>query len=158
MADFYLKQGTEIVWTPGGTNALGLTSLANGAGRMGAKVDLGANFTELYSARLTCKLASTPTAGNRIRIALAFSHDNTKFPGGVTGSDAAYTDTDLLRQLVELRSMPVDNSTASQVIIVMTRALGRYVAPVIFDESGQAFSGTGSDHEFALVPLVGVSV
>lgn len=152
------EQGTRKVWaTSGGDAVLTLTSLANSAGRAGDAEDLGdgsGRFAVFYRWQLKTKWAVAPTAGNRLRLAFGFSDDNTDWPGSVTGSDAAYSDLDLFRQLVEVRSCPADNTTNAQAFSGIVRALGRYCVPAVYNESGQALSGTAGDHELSLVPLV----
>ena len=76
-----IKQGTAIVWGESGasgvTATLSLNNLANGSARMGAAVDLGANWEDEYTAILAIETGTAPTAGNTYELYLGFSHDNT---------------------------------------------------------------------------------
>ena len=125
-----------------------LSALANNAGRMGAGGDIGLTsgyLPEWLDYEFYFAATSSPTAANMVRLFLAFSFDNSAWPGAVTGSDGAYSDADLFPHLDELKPLLVDNSTATQRItgsLWMPRA--RYVVPVVFNSTGVAFA-TGND-------------
>ena len=71
-----------------------LASLVDGAARESDKVDLGEHRAREYHVRAAFELAATPTAGDIIELYWAPSQHATAAngnPGGVTGSDAAYT-------------------------------------------------------------------
>lgn len=136
-----------------------LTSLADAAARMSASADLGAKTSQRWSLRLECEIDAAPTAGEEVEVYLAFSDDNSKWPGGVTGSDAAYKggeEAEWAKQLIFLGSLFVANDTdgVDQVAIISTfMPLARYVVVVIKNESGQAFSETAGDHIVTLIPM-----
>lgn len=143
-----IEQGTAIVWGDSGgsgvTLVLTLDALANGAGRMGASADLGATFDEEYIAILRVETGTAPTAGTIAVLYLAASHDNSGWPGKVTGSDAAYpaTVSDNLRQLGPPASVLVataDTNTVIQQNASIWRPQARYVAPIVVNFLGQAF-------------------
>src|SRR5215216_1253239 len=87
------EAGTSITWiNTGGTYALTLTSLANNAGRQGAKGDLGASRAKLWELVLETAVAVAATAGNEIEIYWASSTSataGTDNPGGTSGTDSA---------------------------------------------------------------------
>jgi hypothetical protein len=93
---FKSEHGTAIVWgvtggaSPAPTAALTLDNLANGGGRMGDAVDLGTPWDREYVVLFWIETGTAPTAGTVVELCLASSHDNTNWPGKVTGSDAAY--------------------------------------------------------------------
>lgn len=154
---FKIEPGTAVIWgeasATGGwgtvTKTLSLNALANGSGRMGDYVDLGAQFDEEYAAYLIVETGTAPTAGNTAQLYLAYSYISTKFPGKVTGSDAAYPTTvlDNLKQLgapsVILVATADGNTELAQGPSIV-RPQGRYVAPVVYNALGQAFRNQGT--------------
>lgn len=155
---FSQAQGTTILWTPDSAPLFDITSLASGSAWQGAAVDLGATFAERYGWRLITKGASAFTAGNPIETYLSFSPDNTNFAGGATGSDGAFSDTDDLANLLNLRGLRCDNDTNAHILVGMFYAMARYVAPVLRNGSGQALTATDADHRFSIWPLNPVGV
>ena len=101
--------GTDIVLAdttdhgPAANNILGTrtdqidcTDLAAGAARQGAKVDFTANWDVEYVLRSAVEWEVTPeiAAGEQVIFYMAWSNSGTAAtanPGGVSGSDAAYT-------------------------------------------------------------------
>lgn len=164
----YLKfeQGTAIVWGEAGgsgvTNTLSLDALATAAGRMGAGVDLGAAWDQDYAVYLWVETGTAPTAGNTVELYLASSHDNSNWPGKVTGSDAAYPATVANNKLqlgppVSILIATNDGNTVLRAQPVIWTPPARYVAPVVVNLLGQAFrdEATASNNEsrVILVPL-----
>ena len=143
-----IKQGTAIVWGESGasgvTATLSLNNLANGSARMGAAVDLGENWEDEYTAILAIETGTAPTAGLTYEAYLGFSHDNTNWPAKITGSDAAYTlgtsDANLRQIGVPAVSLMVTNDGNTVLVQAgsIIRPRGRYVAPVVDNNSGQA--------------------
>lgn len=142
-------QGTAIVWGESGasgvTATLSLDALANGAARMGAKVDLGANFADEYIVELRVETGTAPTAGNTVELYLISSTDDSNWPAKVTGSDAAYTlgtsDANLRQAgspVVTLVATNDGNTTLIQSQAIW-RPRGRYVVPIVDNNLGQAF-------------------
>lgn len=73
---------------------LALASLADGAYRQSAKFDFGAVRSPAYFARGAIEWAASVAAGDTIELYIAFSQHATAAngnPGGLSGSDAAYT-------------------------------------------------------------------
>ena len=143
-----IKQGTAIVWGESGasgvTATLSLNNLASGSARMGAAVDLGENWEDEYTAILAIETGTAPTAGLTYEAYLGFSHDNTNWPAKITGSDAAYTlgtsDANLRQIGVPAVSLMVTNDGNTLLIQAgnIIRPRGRYVAPIVDNNSGQA--------------------
>lgn len=143
-----ITQGTAVVWGESGasgvTATLSLNNLANGSARMGASVDLGANWEDEYTAILAIETGTAPTAGNTFEAYLGFSHDNTNWPAKITGSDAAYTlgtsDANLRQIGTPAVSLTVTNDGNTLLIQAgsIIRPRGRYVAPIVDNNSGQA--------------------
>lgn len=168
---FKYALGTPVIWGEAGatggsltvTNTLSLDALANAAGRMGASVDLGATWDREYLLYLIVETGTAPTAGLTVECYLAYSHDNTNWPGKVTGSDAAYPTTvaDNKRQLGFPSNILIASADANTVLkqqATVVRARGRYVAPVVVNLLGQALrdeaTATNNDSRVVLVPIV----
>ena len=142
-------QGTAIVWGEAGasgvTATLSLDALANGAARMGAAVDLGANFADEYIVELRVETGTAPTAGNTVELYLLSSTDNTNWPAKVTGSDGAYTlgtsDANLRQAGSPVVTLIATND--SNTVLIQNQAIwrprGRYVVPIVDNNLGQAF-------------------
>ena len=155
-----VKQGTGKVWkNSGGDYAITLASLADGAGRCGAKADLGATFAARYAVTLEVNLDVAPTAGKTVELYWAASHDNGTFPGGATGTDAAYKAGEVdewKTQLMLIGCLVVTNDAET---VVQTQALvfsppTRYGCPVVVNKAGQALEGNDDDHQITLTPLI----
>jgi hypothetical protein len=128
-----LAIGTPIVWanttdhSPAANNNLGTrtdqidcTDLAAGAARQADQVDFGANLDLEYvlSACIEWETSPEVAAGETVDFYIAWSHSSTAAvgnPGGVSGSDSAYTGYSAgslaasLKQLDYLGSMNQDN-------------------------------------------------
>lgn len=88
------RQGTPIVFGEAGasgvTKTLSLDGLAAGSARMSASFDLGADVPDEVIVEARMESGSAPTAGGAIDVYIAWSSDNSNWPGGVTGSDGAW--------------------------------------------------------------------
>lgn len=162
----YLKveHGTAIIWGESGgsgvTNTLSLDALASGSGRMGAAVDLGAAWDDEFFVELYVETGTAPTAGNTAELYLAWSRDNSNWPGKVTGSDAAYPTTvaDNKKQLGPPTLVLVATADANTTLKqngVIVRARARYVTPVVVNLLGQAIrdQGTNSNNTSRVVMI-----
>jgi len=155
-----VKQGTDIVWkNSGGDYAITLASLADDAGRCGVKADLGSTFAPRYAVTAEFNLDVAPTAGTVIEIWWAASHDDTTFPGGATGTDAAYKageEDEWKKQLLRVGSVVCTND-ADAVVQTQTFIFSpptRYGCPVVINKAGQAFEGDEDSHQLTLTPLI----
>lgn len=159
--------GTSTVWGEAGgtgvTATLSLNALANNAGRMGASVDLGADFDSEYLLEVYIETGTAPTAGTFVEVYLAWSRNGTDWPGKVTGSDAAYPVTvdDNKKQLGSPSAILIATADANTVLkqqAVLVQAKGRYVAPVVVNKLGQAFRSetpaSNHDSRVILTPLI----
>lgn len=149
----FYQQGTVITWGDSGAAGvssgawLSLNNLADNAGRMGQAMDLGATFAIDYAVTLAIEAGTAPASGTRAELYLAFSHQNSFFPGMVTGMDAAYPATvDQNKRMlgnphVILSAVNTGNFTFIQAPAVVTPT-GRYVAPVVVNLLGQVVRNT----------------
>lgn len=161
-----ITQGTAIIWGESGasgvTNVCSVDALANGAARMGASADLGANYADEYLVFVSVETGTAPTAGNTVEVYLVSSYDNTLWPAKVTGSDASYTlgtsDANLRQAgppVVSLIATNDGNTVLTQAPSIW-RPAGRYVVPIIDNNLGQAFrdetTATDNGTRIILIP------
>jgi hypothetical protein len=161
-----ITQGTAIIWGEAGasgvTHALTWEALANGAARMGASADLGANFEDEYLVYLVVETGTAPTAGLTLDLYLVCSHDGSSWPAKVSGSDAAYTlgtaDANLRQAGAPVVALIAtnDGNTVLRQAPVIWRPRGRYVVPIVDNNLGQAVrdetTATDNDSRVILVP------
>ena len=149
------KQLTSVTWkSSGGTRAITLTSLGAAAGRKGANHDFGATFGARCMVELLTKFAVAPTAGTTIDIYWSSSRDNSSYDSATSGTDSAFTDTDLNKQMHYVGSLFSDNTTSAQQQSWLFFLPGRYGYPVVYNATGQALSATAGDHVLTITPLV----
>ena len=147
------------------TDQIDLTSVADTAARQSAQIDFGANRAPLWQLGAAFELAATPTAGEVINIYLAPSNSGTAAvgnPGGVSGSDAAYTGyssnlASSLKQLMFLGSF-VTTVQATGTIQVDTNIAefvppSRYGTIVVENQSGAAFHSDMVESSIVLTPI-----
>ena len=168
---FKVALGTPIIWGEAGatgisltvTNTLSLDNLTNAAGRMGASVDLGADWDDEYLVQLIFETGTAPTARNAVELYLAWSHDNTNWPGKVTGSDAAYPATVAANKLqlglpAVLLIATADANTVLRQQPNVIKAKARYVCPVVINLLGvggrDETTATDNDSRVVLTPKV----
>jgi len=168
---FFVEQGTPIVWGEAGASGvtsgatISLDGLANGSARMGVSVDLGAKFARRYSVYFIVETGTAPTAGLTAELYLASSYDNSTWPGGVTGSDGAWpsdgNEDEWSPQLGNPVSVLVATNDGNTVQVqgpTIWEATGRYVAPVVDNNLGQAFrdetTATDNGSRVILIPLI----
>jgi hypothetical protein len=163
----YFKRdlSTSIVWGEasgsGVTNTLSLDALADGAGRMGASVDLGATWDEEYVLEFRVETGTAPSVLKQAELYLAYSVDNSNWPGKVTGSDAAYPATVVFNKqqlgMPYLLIATADGTTVLKQKPWIIRPVARYVAPVVVNVLGQAFrdeaTASNNDSRVILTPL-----
>lgn len=152
------------------TAQLNLTGYANGAARMGAKVDLGATRAQLYAVMAALEWAVAgggPLSGARVKFYWAGSPSATAGnanPGGTTGADADYVGTsgdalaDAIRQLLFVGDMICTSDTTTvveyqQIGVLEGAAIPRYGMPVVYNTSGQSFVADAVEMYVALLPI-----
>ncbi len=170
-----VKVGTQLVWADdtdfdGDPYAkdyqLDLTGLANSGARQGTMGDLGETRAALWAGTLCVEMAVATASGPTIDVYFAPSVNSIAAsgnPGGITGSDAAYTGTagdsldDSLKQLDYVGSL-VCTSDAHPVeqlqLVAVYRPPTRYVSPVIYNKSGQAVVADAEHSYLLLQPIV----
>jgi len=164
---FKREQGTAVIWGEAGasgvTHTLSFDALASGSARMGAVADLGAQFEDEYAVILIVESGTAPTAGGTVDLYLASTDAQTRYPGGVSGSDGAWpSDGDedqWARQLGAPVTQLIATNDANTIQIqnaVIWRPAGRYVVPVVDNNMDQAVrdetTATDNDSRIILVP------
>ena len=155
-----VKQGTGKVWkSSGGDYAITLASLADGAGRCGVKCDFGAAFAARCAVTLEMNMDVAPTAGKTVELYWAPSHDNGTFPGGATGTDAAYKpgeEDEWKKQLLPIGCLVVTNDADAvvQTQVFVFSPPTRYGCPVVVNKTGQALEGNDNSHRITFTPLI----
>lgn len=155
--DILLEQGTSItIKETAGDVVFTPKNIANNAARMSASIDLGEKFARRYHVLLESKLQIAPTAGLSIEVFWAGSPDSTKWPGKVTGSDAAYPATidDNKKQLTPIGTITVHSSTDAQIDSCALSPLTRYGVIVWVNKTGKTLTNTAGDHIVTLTPVI----
>ena len=168
------KDGTPIVWADttdfgdspiARTVQIDLTSIATTAARQGVKVDLGATRAVRYDGTLRIEFDIAPASGKVVSLWWAPSPHataGTANPGGVSGTDAAYTGTagdslaDSITQL-QLVCILVATSDAATVVQQQTETFFpkcRYGSPVVWNETDQAFEGDAVEMSIIFMPVI----
>jgi hypothetical protein len=148
-----------------GTDQITLVSLADGAARQGDKGDFTALRAGAYSVTLRVEFDVAPVSGTTVSLYFAPSVSGTAAtanPGGVSGSDAAYTGTagdslaDSLKQLdlIGVLTCTADAATVVQQQTFVYSPSERYGTPVVFNEGGQAFEGDDIEMSIIFNPII----
>lgn len=169
------KNGTAIVFANsadfGGspiarTHQINMTSLGAGAARQGDKVDLGATRAARYDVVLRPEFDVAPTSpGKQVSVWWAPSPHataGTANPGGVSGSDSAYTGTSgdsLADSILQLQYIGALQCTSDVAPTVQQQAFTffpecRYGTPVVWNEADQAFEGDGVEMSLIFIPVI----
>lgn len=144
---------------------LSLASVADGAARQSAKVDLEENRAQAYTVRCAFEMAATPTAGAAIYLYWAPSHSATAAnsnSGGVAGADGAYAgySANLDDSVKQLDLIGVFVCTVQVTAVVQQGEAGvfmptaRYGTLVVRNESGAAFHSDDVECHVVFDPIV----
>jgi len=149
------KVGTQINWGSAGgeTETMTLANLANTGVREGEEHDFGATHAQRWRLYYKVDFAVAPTAGEVVEIYFAWSHDGTSYDGDHGGADAGGAVADLPNMHL-VHTHICKNNTDNQWSGTVMFAQGRYGAPCIYNNSGQAFVNVAGDHELILEPLI----
>lgn len=157
-----LTPGTAVVWmNTGGDKAMNMKNLTNGSMREGVKsatlVDGTKGFPELLEVTVETKAASAPSDNNSFDAYIGFSSSSTAGtdnPGGLTGADAAVSDTDQLPLLSGPLVVPTASSLGTGVHrkVFVVRPLKEYVVPVAHNRMGVSTSNVDSETKITIRP------
>ena len=159
-ADYF--PGTAKVWkSSGGDYAITLASLANNAGREGAKGDLndatyGAPaFLDVF---VTGSVGSAATNGLQIEYYFGESTSataGTDNPGGLTGADASVSNPDEKKlQTFLIGGLILSNAlgTGVQKQAFTYFPTARYLIPLVVNKSAQTLGSTAADFAITVTP------
>lgn len=151
----------------GATDAqIDLTSLADGAGRESAKVDLGATRARFYSVMVAFEFAATPTTGERVELRWAPSPDSEPSDGNpmqIDGVDAAApSGIGTLAELVAVSQFIGDfivtNDTTIEGVQVgfvnVFSPAERHGVLIVKNESGAAFHSDAVESHIVFNPII----
>jgi hypothetical protein len=163
-----LVAGTPSTWkssggtyaiTAGGLNSLNARQGVKSASLLVAPTGLQtASMPEVLRFIIQTQMASAPTAGHEISLWLGFSDSataGTDNPGGLSGTDASVSNTDVIGQLVYAGSVILSNSLGTGVQLAYCSPvvpLDQYVCPVLFNQSSVSLSATSSQTFFTMIP------
>lgn len=147
------------------TDQIDLTSLANGAARQSDKIDFTAARAAVFNVACSFEVDVAPASGVVIDIYFAPSISGAaanENPGGISGSDSAYTGTaadslvDSLKQLDLIGSMictsDADPAMQNQSFVYAPQT--RYGTLVVHNRSGQAFVADATHHYVIFEPII----
>lgn len=134
------------------------TSLAaSGGSRQSAKFDFGASRAPLYRLDACVELATTGVDNEFIDFYLGGSPSGTAGtgnPAGLTGSDAAFTETDgLLGKLQKIGPLWVHAATLIIGYVGLVVPQHRYGILVVENSCADAFAATVDEIHFTLTPI-----
>ncbi len=155
----YLRRGTAKAFrASGGDATFTVDGIANGAGRVSARADWGANpAPDLYEIICEIDSTSTPTTGTVARVYWIGSDAATggvRADGGWAETDAAASDEDRFRNATVVASVQADevsgNKFTRTVRYVDSR---RYCQVAVWNAYGVALSASANDTIITVTPL-----
>jgi len=148
-----------------GTEQISLASLAAAGARQSDKIDFGTNRAQLWVMYTAIEFDIAPTSLDLVEHYIGFSPSataGTANPGGLSGSDAAYTGTagdslaDSVAQLTFMGSL-IATSDASTVVqfqkLNIFKTPLRYGSVVVRNSADQAFEGDDVEMAILIIPL-----
>ncbi len=153
--DTKIVRGTPIVWDDSaGDLVMTLQNLAAGAGRIGARKDLGAGATdELFEVRITVQFETQPVVGETIDVYVSTS-DGTEEDGQAGSADAAVAEGLLVNMKpIGSLSVPVATVDIDMTTSFVARILTRYFSPVIFNNTVDNLQDTANTCEITFTPI-----
>lgn len=156
--------GTPIVWTSsGGNKGLTFTSVAAGAARQGAKSDSLVDATYGMPMRLEIlvesKVAVAVTSVSLIELYVGRSSSataGTDNPGNLSGTDASLSDpSQWTRQLDRVGALMITPAGTTNVQKQWMSYVPKlpYLSPVLYNQTNQAASATGTDTKVTVYPI-----
>ena len=147
------------------TDQIDLTSIAINNARQSDQIDLGAVRAAIYAITVAIEFDVAPSSGDIVSFWWASSPNatpNLANPGGVSGSDSAYTGTtgdslaDSILQLTLIGNLicTADLAPGSEFETFMFSPEHRYGTLVVYNEADQAFEGDAIEMGVALTPII----
>lgn len=153
--EMYIVEGTTLLINGevGADYAWSMEGIANGAGRISAQIDLGADPRPfMYRWRCQVMYQATPTAGTDLRLRKAES-DGTYEDDGLGEADAAVATepTSNARQFGAVKTQAA--GTQANIGGGLIELYEQYVSLVGWNASGATTDATDSDFQFFLTPI-----
>lgn len=154
--EMYLKEGTtlKVNGEADADYAWSMENVANGAGRISARIDLGAAPRPyLYRWRCKCAWQANPTKGNALKLYKSES-DGTYEDGDVGTADAAIASADALVNCRQFGQVVADTAdTSDQIAGGVVEIHERYVSIIGWNAGGTTLNATDSNFYFGLTPI-----
>lgn len=150
------KPDTQINWgsVGGEDHVMTLLNMANGAGREGDEHDFGAVHATRWRVYYHTELAVGPTFGAPIEIYMAYSHDAAIYDGEHSGADGVMASAEQLPNMQLIHVHSCLNNVVDQWSGGIFHLQTRYGAPLVYNNSGQAFENAAADHELIFEPII----
>ena len=150
----YMNEEAAITWlSTGGTNLFTPTSLGAAAGRQGAHHDFGvAARPRRFAWRAWLKPGATRVVGEVVRVYLKTSDGSHPDNDDGTG-DIAVSAEDKLRNVAQIGAIVIDENAAVEMAASgVVEIDARYAAPIFWNATANALSGTAGDFGVSLTP------
>lgn len=135
-----------------------VSSIASGGARQSAKADLGANRARQFALDVCLEFAVAPADNAIVSWYWApspISTAGTGNPGGITGSDAAYSETaGLLGQLIKIGDMTLRNNVLNIAHVGVFEPPHRYGVLVMVSAAGQTIVATVDECHTVLTEII----
>lgn len=156
----YLRKGTSklVNGEAGADVALSAEGLSNGAGRVSAQIDWGAQpRPAIYEWSCECQWQATPTAGLPLDLYVAGAPDadSTQIDGDIGAVDAALGDIDMRKNLMYIGSVISENAAANEKCVASGTFFfpQRYMSIVAYNAGGFTLHATDTVFRFNIVPI-----
>jgi len=153
-----IQAGTALKFNgeAGADVAFSMEGVADGAGRVSAQYDLGADprdFQFKWTGEVLFQATPTQYATLDFYIATAPDNDSTMITGDVGASDAALGDLNQLRNLTYIGSIICEQADTTKMVgSGVFTCLERYLTIVAVNNSGATTNATDSNFIFNLIP------
>lgn len=159
VAALYVKEGTGLKFNgeAGADVAFSMEGVANGAGRVSAQKDWGADprpYTYQLSVELTMQATPTQYASVDFFISEALVDDATQRSGDEGATDAALGDVDSVKNMKYVGSLVMENAAAEKFVASFEFvSYAQYWSLVMLNNSGATTSATDSACVALVQPL-----
>lgn len=130
-----------------------MTSKANATGQQSTSFDRGAVFSPWENLLWQTKWGTGPADNAPMYLYIAWSDDNSNFAGGLTSTDATFTDLVTNGKLDLVAIFRAKNNTTAQQQHFRYPVRSRYGLWVWYNASAQTLSGTAGDHVLITTPV-----
>lgn len=157
---FLVESGTVKSWANTGVNyQIWIPSIADQAGGIGAKGDLGQYWANRWLVKFESAVGSAATAGKEIELYWGPSDSsglNNNNPGNLTGVSGAWPSaSEYKAQCLFVGSLVLSNNagTSLQRQYFEFYPPARYGCPAVFNNTGQTLHTTQANHSIMFTPV-----